>query len=153
MFYVYTITAINAMLGSSSPSSSLFNCQFDRFAFNDSFQNAQVVITATVKQVTVDPRNNHLQTATVRVKRVIKGQQFVGRVHQVAIYGLGDIKYCRSVLYERDTKVILLREESGLLYLNSSLIPINLDVLDLIDAIIRALWRMCVRLTAEKLTR
>uniref|UniRef100_A0A915BCP3 Agrin n=1 Tax=Parascaris univalens TaxID=6257 RepID=A0A915BCP3_PARUN len=58
---------------------------------------------------------------------------------QIAIYGLGDTKYCRSMLYERDTKVILLREQNGLLYLNSSIISINLDVLDLIDAIIRGL--------------
>ncbi|VDK51285.1 unnamed protein product [Gongylonema pulchrum] len=37
------------------------SCQFDSEKFNESLQHAPIVISATVLQITIDPRNNHLQ--------------------------------------------------------------------------------------------
>ncbi|VDK55806.1 unnamed protein product [Gongylonema pulchrum] len=47
------------------------------------------------------------------------------------------LQICESVLNERDTKIIPLNELNGLFYLNSSLIPIHLDTLDRLNAILR----------------
>uniref|UniRef100_A0A8R1XNN5 NtA domain-containing protein n=1 Tax=Onchocerca volvulus TaxID=6282 RepID=A0A8R1XNN5_ONCVO len=107
-----------------------YNCLFDPTKFNETLQHASIVISATVLDVTVDPRDNQLQTATVRVKRIFKGFNIINGRTKIAIHGLGNIQFCPSILRERDTKIILLNELNGLFYLNSSLVPVNLNVLD-----------------------
>ncbi|EFO23099.1 hypothetical protein LOAG_05389 [Loa loa] len=62
-----------------------------------------------------------IETATVRVKRIFKGFNIINSRKKIVIHGLGGAQICRSVLHERDTKIILLNELNGLFYLNSSL--------------------------------
>ncbi|VDO39231.1 unnamed protein product [Onchocerca flexuosa] len=38
-----------------------YNCLFDPAKFNESLQHAPIIISATVLDVTVDPRDNQLQ--------------------------------------------------------------------------------------------
>ncbi|VDD86819.1 unnamed protein product [Enterobius vermicularis] len=112
-------------------------CHFDRQSFIKSFENATVVVTATVRQVTIHAPNSHLKAAKVRVKRVIKGKDILNKVSEIVIYGLGDIKKCQSVLYEKDTKVFLLSVRQGKFFLNPPVAPISLDILDMMDSIMR----------------
>uniref|UniRef100_A0A0R3RIR0 NtA domain-containing protein n=1 Tax=Elaeophora elaphi TaxID=1147741 RepID=A0A0R3RIR0_9BILA len=181
---IQLLLLLSLIVGILSSHKSYDSCLFDPAKFNESLQHAPIVISATVLDVTVDPRDSqlqiftlllvkplafhfdstsptnphlyflyaksevinltcaihnnyllrYLQTATVRVKRIFKGSNIINGRKKIAIYGLGNIQICRSILHERDTKIILLNELNGLFYLNSSLVPINLNILDQLNA-------------------
>uniref|UniRef100_A0A0N5B119 NtA domain-containing protein n=1 Tax=Syphacia muris TaxID=451379 RepID=A0A0N5B119_9BILA len=78
-----------------------------------------------------------LQAAKVAVKRVIKGKAIMPKLSEIVIHGIGNSKICRSVLYERDTKIIMLYVDNERYHLNPPIVSINLDILDLMDSIIR----------------
>ncbi|TMS35812.1 hypothetical protein L596_003127 [Steinernema carpocapsae] len=110
-------------------------CPFSAKIVNASLQASAVVLTGRVEQVALDPRNFHLQTATIRIKRVYKGRKLLGRRQIIAVFGVGSKKICKSLLSERQTKLLMLIEdEHGLLTLQSSPLPINLRVLDMVHA-------------------
>ncbi|EJW78052.1 hypothetical protein WUBG_11038 [Wuchereria bancrofti] len=69
------------------------SCIFDPAKFNDSLQNVPLVISATVLNVTADPKDNRLQAATVRVKRIFKGLNIINNRKKIVIHGLGNVQF------------------------------------------------------------
>ncbi|KAK0395945.1 hypothetical protein QR680_001503 [Steinernema hermaphroditum] len=113
-------------------------CPFSWRTVNASLRAAQVVLTGKVEHVSADPRNIHLQTATLKIKRVYKGRKLLGRRQMIAVFGVGNRNICKSSLKEKQTKVLMLSEdEHGLLTLQSPPLPINLRVLDMVHAFSR----------------
>ncbi|KAM3719107.1 Agrin [Dirofilaria immitis] len=129
IIHVQQLLLLSLIVGTLSSRKS-YDCSFNLRKFNESLQHASLIISATVLHVTADPRNDRLQIATVRVKRIFKGLNIINARKKIAIHGLGSTQICHSILHERDTKIILLNELNGLFYLNSSLISVNLSILD-----------------------
>ncbi|VDO22559.1 unnamed protein product [Brugia timori] len=85
--------------GGTLSSHESHSCVFDPAKFNDSLQNVPLVISATVLNVTTDPKDNRLQAATVRVKRIFKGINIINNRKKIVIHGLGNVQVDISLLY------------------------------------------------------
>uniref|UniRef100_A0A914VPB9 NtA domain-containing protein n=1 Tax=Plectus sambesii TaxID=2011161 RepID=A0A914VPB9_9BILA len=99
-------------------------------------ENAQLILTGTVVRMTVDVEKKSLLTGVVRVKRVIKGSHLIGDQRQLTVFGFGDSAICESFAHKSDTKIFLLSQRNESFYLNSSLVPITLKNLDVVNAAI-----------------
>ncbi len=108
-------------------------------------QLSEVVLTGTVTALAPEPNDHTLQLAVVRIKRVIKGLELLGRMRhrrRLTVYGLGDPTLCDSVAKVHDTKIFLLHQNfNGDWTLNASLMPISLRNLDAVEAAVRGrIW-------------
>ncbi|XP_059142474.1 agrin-like, partial [Physella acuta] len=113
---------------------------------------ASVVVSGTVKKVMYDHDNSLNETrmfaGQIEIKRVFKGEDEVDRVAKdvrgtfrvyknVVVEGFGDPKICQNLVKERETKIFMLNlSDDGQLKLNSSIIPLTLNFLDYVDAVV-----------------
>lgn len=137
-------------VGSSSVGPSGKMCK--DFNLEQATAMASVVVSGTVKKVLYDHENSlnetRLFTGQIEIKRVFKGEKEVDRLGQdvrgtfrvyknVVVEGFGDPKICQNLVKERETKIFMLNlSDDGQLKLNSSIIPLTLNFLDYVDAVV-----------------
>lgn len=110
------------------------SCYDSTQSLSTAVEHVQLIVTGTVVRVTVDVDKDWLLTGVVRVKRVIKGVELIGSQRQLTVFGFGEPAICDSFAHRSDTKIFLLVQRNSSLYLNSSLVPITLNNLDVVNA-------------------
>lgn len=115
-------------------------------------EDAEIVITATVKDLKNNTQHPGTFLGEVEIKRVFKGENFLKnfvrtprykiqerRYHRrVKVEGFGDPFICDSDIRRSETRILLLSTNSdGYLRLNSSVLRINMINLDYASAVVK----------------
>ncbi|XP_023932250.1 agrin-like isoform X3 [Lingula anatina] len=108
-------------------------------------EEANVVMTGTVRELFPHSDNPEMYMGEVEIKRVMKGQNMIktfpaaDRKHEmVMVDGIGDPDLCESMVHKYDTRIFLLSENGhGKLKLNSSVMRITLNNIDHADAVVK----------------
>ncbi len=109
-------------------------------------EQANVVFTGTIKDISPDYQHPKMFKSLVEVKRVFKGNNIITDVPRdhsyhrkmVTVEGLGDPKICHSNPRKYDTRIFLVNKNGhGDLRLNSSLIRITLQNLAMTDSAVK----------------
>lgn len=115
-------------------------------------EEANVVISATIKDLMPDTRHPGMFMGDVEIKRVFKGSNILNnyinpsksrirlrKIHQrLKIEGFQDPTICDSDIRRSDTRILLLnRNGDGNLKLNSSVLRVNMINLDYTEAVVK----------------
>ena len=118
-------------------------------ALEDREEQANVVLTGTVRQLMNDYEHPYQMKGEIEIKRVMKGNGVVNSVPTMHIHhhkkmvmvdGFGDPHICDSRVHAHDTRIFLLnRGRNGMLRLNSSLVRLSLNNLQRTGAAVRGM--------------
>lgn len=115
-------------------------------------EDANIVITATVKNIRNDSHHPGTFMGELEIKRVIKGKQILQnfvrtppyrirrsrRNQRIRVEGFGDPYICDSDIRRSETRILLLNSgPDGHLRLNSSVLRINTFNLDYASAVVK----------------
>ena len=111
-------------------------------------EEANVVMTGTVRQLMADRKHPYQMKGEVEIKRVMKGNEVVNDIPTMHIHrghrkmlmveGFGDPHICDSRVLPHDTRIFLLNKgKNGELRLNSSLVRVSLNNLERTGAAVR----------------
>lgn len=107
--------------------------------FIDREEMADIIFTGTVGRIyRTGPVRTQNYSAMVQVKKVMKCKDNSITHQSVVVIGLGNKKMCHSDLKERDTRIFLVTFlKENYFRLNSSLLRINRDNMDMANAAIQ----------------
>lgn len=100
---------------------------------------ADVIFTGTVERIyRTGLQRMQNYSAMVQVKKVMKCKDNLISVHSVVVTGFGNKNMCNSDLKERDTRIFFLTFiKENYFKLNSSLLRMNRDNMDMVNAAIQ----------------
>ncbi|KHJ48488.1 hypothetical protein D918_00790 [Trichuris suis] len=115
------------------------DCRYFRQSNDEeAYRSADVVLSGTVLQINVVPWARVLR-AIVRVRRLWKGEWALPKRQpytDIVVERFDDRRFCSDHIAVKDTKIFFLRKTGATTFLlNSTIVPINLETIDALDAI------------------